>query len=110
MLIARTPGHLSGGFAVTEPLAGASTPRAEVRYLGVRPDLWGQGIAERLLRELRAQLATSGYTHAELSVYTDNIRAITLYERQGWLPAGDPVIHPRTGKPEQRYELRLQDD
>jgi ribosomal protein S18 acetylase RimI-like enzyme len=107
LMIARTADHVTGGFVITEPLDGASVIEAEVRYLGVRAALWGQGIAERLLRELRPQLAAAGFTHAELSVYTDNARAIALYERQGWLPVGDPVPHPRTAKPEQRYKRRL---
>jgi ribosomal protein S18 acetylase RimI-like enzyme len=107
LLVARTAGHGTTGFAVTEPLRGSSPTRAEVRYLGVRPDQWGQGIAERLLGELRLRLAASGFTHAELAVYASNTRAVGLYQRQGWQPVGDPVPHPRTGKPEQRYELHL---
>jgi ribosomal protein S18 acetylase RimI-like enzyme len=107
LLVARAAGDIAGGFAVTEPLDGVSTTRAEVRYLGVRPDMWGQGIGEQLLRELRSGLAATGFTHAELSVYADNTRAIALYERLGWHALGAPVPHPRTGKAEQRYEPRL---
>jgi ribosomal protein S18 acetylase RimI-like enzyme len=44
----------------------------------------------------------------QLLVYADNVRAIALYRRLGWQPAGEPAPHPRTGKPEQRYELALQ--
>jgi ribosomal protein S18 acetylase RimI-like enzyme len=107
LLIARTADNVAGGFAVTEPLDATSATRAEVRYLGVRPGLWGLRIGEHLLRELRPQLAGAGFTHAELSVYVDNGRAVALYERLGWLPLGEPVPHPRTGKAEQRYELPL---
>jgi len=42
-----------------------------------------------------------------LSVYLDNRKAVALYERLGWRPVGRPAPHPRTAKPEQRYELRL---
>jgi ribosomal protein S18 acetylase RimI-like enzyme len=94
LMIARTAGDVAGGFAVTELLDGVSTTRAQVSYLGVRPGLRGQGIGERLLRELRSQLRATGFTHAELSVYLDNTRAIALYERLGWLPLGGPVSSP----------------
>jgi len=60
-----------------------------------------------LLREVQARLAATGYWTAELSVYVDNTRAVALYERLGWRPYGAPTPHPRTGKPEQRYELQL---
>ncbi len=32
----------------------------------MRPDRWGNGIAERLLAELRPRLAAAGFTEAEL--------------------------------------------
>jgi len=35
------------------------------------------------------------------------VPALALYQRLGWQAAGLPAAHPETGKPEQRYELRL---
>ena len=101
------------GFAAVEPAAGpdaapdACPARAEVSYLGVRPGRWGQGVGQLLVRELRARLAAAGYRYVQLLVYTDNARAVALYERTGWQPRGRPAPHPRTGRPEQRYELAL---
>jgi ribosomal protein S18 acetylase RimI-like enzyme len=95
------------GFAAIEPLAGGSDVVAQVSYIGVRPQLWGQGVGGRLLLEMRRRLKAAGYARVELSVYVDNRRAAALYERLGWRPRGVPAAHPRTGKPEQRYELRL---
>jgi ribosomal protein S18 acetylase RimI-like enzyme len=92
------------GLAAVEP---AGERRAQVSYLGVRPGSWGRGVGELLLREVRSRLAASGYRTAELYVYVDNDRALALYERLGWYPIGAPAAHPRTGKPEQRHELRL---
>jgi ribosomal protein S18 acetylase RimI-like enzyme len=95
---------LAAGFAAVEP---AGERRAQVSYLGVRPGSWGRGVGELLLREVRSRLAATGYRSAELQVYVDNAPAVALYERLGWRPLGAPAPHPRTGKPEQRYELRL---
>jgi ribosomal protein S18 acetylase RimI-like enzyme len=119
LLIARSADGTAAGFAVIEPLGGRNEAVAEVSYVGVRPRLWGQGVGERLLLEgqgvgerllleIGQRLKTAGYASVELSVYVDNRRATALYERVGWLPTGGPGAHPRTGKPEQRYELRLQ--
>jgi ribosomal protein S18 acetylase RimI-like enzyme len=108
LLIARYADGTAAGFAAVEPLGGGNEAVAEVRYVGVRPRLWGQGVGERLLLEIGQRLRAAGYASVELSVYVDNRRATALYERLGWLPAGGPAAHPRTGKPEQRYELRLQ--
>src|SRR5215472_5786951 len=94
-------------FIAVEPIAGTTGTRAEVSFLGVRPSMWGRGIAELLLRKVRSRLVTAGYAHAELSVYVTNVRAVTLYARLGWKPAGAPAPHRRTGKPEQRYEVAL---
>jgi ribosomal protein S18 acetylase RimI-like enzyme len=94
----------AAGFAAVEP---AGERRAQVSYLGVRPGRWGRGVGELLLREVQSRLAATGYRSAELQVYVDNARAVALYERLGWRPRGAPEPHPRTGKPEQRYELRL---
>jgi ribosomal protein S18 acetylase RimI-like enzyme len=108
VLIARADdgaGNVGAGFVAVTPSGEA---RAEVSYLGVRPGAWGRGVGELLLRRVRARLAATGYRTAELSVYVDNARAVALYERLGWRPRGAPAPHPRTGKPEQRYELELQ--
>jgi ribosomal protein S18 acetylase RimI-like enzyme len=117
VLLARADGGVAAGFAAAEPITadpataelttGATGTRAEVAYLGVRPGMWGRGVGQLLLRQVQSRLTSAGYTHAELSVYAANARAVTLYERLGWLPVGAPTPHRRTGKPEQRYELVL---
>ena len=92
------------GFVALRPLDDA---RALLSYLGVRPGSWGRGVGELLLREVQSRLTATGYRTAELYVYVDNARAVALYERLGWQPLGEPALHPRSGKPEQRYELQL---
>lgn len=107
LLIARAADGTAAGFAVIEPAAGGSDTMARVSYIGVRPQLWGRGIGETLLLETLRRLKAAGYAGVELSVYLDNRNAVALYERLGWRPVGRPAPHPGTGKPEQRYELRL---
>jgi ribosomal protein S18 acetylase RimI-like enzyme len=106
LLIARSAAG-TAGFAAMEPLAGRGGVVAQVSYIGVRPGLWGRGVGARLLQEVSRQLTATGYASVELSVYVDYRRAAALYERLGWQPRGEPAAHPGTGKPEQRYELRL---
>jgi ribosomal protein S18 acetylase RimI-like enzyme len=106
LLIARSADG-TAGFAAVEPLAGSGGVVAQLSYFGVRPQLWGQGVGEMLLLEMPSRLRAAGYACVELSVYVDNRRAAALYERLGWQPRGVPAAHPVTGKPEQRYELRL---
>jgi ribosomal protein S18 acetylase RimI-like enzyme len=115
LLVARIGDGTAAGFAAVEPLTGSDAARqplagsnaAQVSYIGVRPQLWGQGVGGELLLAVRQRLKAAGYARAELSVYVDNGRAAALYQRLGWQPCGRPTAHPRTGKPEQRYELRL---
>jgi ribosomal protein S18 acetylase RimI-like enzyme len=106
LLIARSADGTAAGFAAIEPASGRPDV-AQVSYLGVRPRRWGQGTGETLLLQIRQRLKAAGYARAELSVYTDNHRAAALYERLGWQILGPPIAHPKTGKPEQRYELHL---
>jgi len=98
-------------FAVAGPPPSAdpesSAGTAEVYYLGVRPSLWGTGLGRGVLRFLCAELAVAGFAEAQLLVYVSNARAARMYDQLGWQPQGLPAPHPRTGKPEQRYRLRL---
>jgi ribosomal protein S18 acetylase RimI-like enzyme len=56
---------------------------------------------------LAAELAGAGFLDAQLLVYADNGKAVRLYEQLGWRPEGPLAPHPRTGRAEQRYRLRL---
>jgi ribosomal protein S18 acetylase RimI-like enzyme len=94
------------GFATAEP-AGAGDV-AEVRFVGVDPDCWGSGVGGAVMARLAEELAAAGFRSAQLLVYAHNASARRLYERMGWVwDQQDPSPHPRTGKPEVRYRLRL---
>lgn len=107
LLIARDAEGTAAGFAAVEPLVSTDENAAEIRYLGVRPGMWGRGVGEALLRALPERLREAGFGRAVLSVYADNSRATALYERLGWQLSGAATPHRLTGKPERHYELRL---
>lgn len=83
LAVARDTESRALGFAAVEPLAGPDDERASVRYLGVRPEFWGNGIGGELLKALRGSLSRCGFTSAELYVYVDSDRAIRTYRRHG---------------------------
>ena len=107
LLLIASLGGVAAGFAAVEPLAGTSESAAELRYLGVHPRMWGQGVGEALLSDLPGRLREAGFGRVVLSVYVDNGRAIALYGRLGWRAGGAPTANPRSGRLEQRYELSL---
>lgn len=95
-------------FAAIEPLDGAEDARrGEVRYLGVAPDHWGGGWARRLLVDVPDACREAGFDDVVLWVYADNIRAIWVYEAMGWSATGETRVHPRTGRTESEYRLKL---
>jgi GNAT superfamily N-acetyltransferase len=95
------------GFAIAEPTASAQV--AEVRFVGVDPDYWGRGVGGRVLARLTDELASAGFLSAQLLVYAHNAPARRLYEHMGWTwDRQNPSPHPRTGKAEVRYHLRLE--
>lgn len=94
MLIDRLDGR-AAGFALLAPQESS----VELFYLAVDPDVWGLGVAGRLLHRVDEHAGRLGREHLELWVIEDNDRAVTTYERAGWSrtadlrqePAGSPV-------------------
>lgn len=106
LLVARDEQGAPVGFAAIEPVGGKDDAEiADLRYLGVRPSAWGGGVARALLEAIPGWLRDAGFRRAWLDVYLDNDRAVRLYERHGWVQAGEPAPHPRSGRLERRYEL-----
>lgn len=54
----------------------------------VRKDFWAQGIGSAILEALTISAAQMGYSQIELTVVSDNIRAISLYEKSGFVQVG----------------------
>jgi L-phenylalanine/L-methionine N-acetyltransferase len=68
-----------------------SPRRMHVRGLGiaVAKDAQGQGVGERMVRSLLDWADNwAGVLRIELTVYTDNARAIALYQRHGFVQEG----------------------
>ena len=51
-------------------------------------ELWGFGLGRLLMREAEAAARTMGFTQIELGVFSDNARAIRLYETEGYTVYG----------------------
>jgi ribosomal protein S18 acetylase RimI-like enzyme len=97
------------GFATAEPTASSRV--AEVRYVGVDPERWGSGVGGLVLARMAEELPAAGFHAAQLLVYADNAPARRLYDRLGWTwDEQEPSLHPRTGKPEVRYRLSLEEE
>lgn len=68
---------------------GGFDPRApELTYIAVRPDARGTGVGRALLAAFHAALRERGVGRYELSVETENQRAVAFYESQGLRQTG----------------------
>jgi predicted N-acetyltransferase YhbS len=54
--------------------------------LSVRPDLWGEGVARRLMEPIVQCFADWGTTHAALFTFADSAKHVALYEKFGFHP------------------------
>ena len=98
-----TQGDLPVGFVVLVP----SGSRLELRYLGVTPSAWGDGVATQLLDHVTSCATRGGFDAAELWVLADNDRAIAVYMRAGWVLTSDTKSQIDTQRTETRLELRV---
>jgi ribosomal protein S18 acetylase RimI-like enzyme len=60
----------------------------ELRSVWVAPRARGHGVADRLLAEIESWALRTGADAVRLAVFSDNVAAIALYERHGYVPAG----------------------
>jgi RimJ/RimL family protein N-acetyltransferase len=56
--------------------------------IGVIPDYRGRGIGARLMDQTLKQAFAAGFIRIELNVRADNLRAVRLYERAGFVREG----------------------
>ena len=78
---AEVDGRLAGSvFAVTWGTLGFFGP------LSVRPDLWDQGVAQRLLEPVMGYFDAAGVTHAGLFTFAQSAKHVGLYGKFGFHP------------------------
>lgn len=94
-------------FGAIQPSRDEGPDVAELRFLGVAPDHWGEGWAGRLMMALPDPLREENFKEAILWVYADNIRAIFVYESLAWIATRERRRHPVTGRIEEKYRLNL---
>jgi putative acetyltransferase len=85
-------------------LVGFVTVDPKTRYLDqivVAPEAWGSDVAMTLMAEAR-RLSPGGL---DLAVNADNARAISFYEKQGFVITGDDV-NPISGAPIRKMSWR----
>lgn len=93
-----------GAFAGTKLVGefGVAQVRPHIKYrhravmgISVRKEYWGCGLGSYLMQLAIDQTRTNGFEQLELGVYSDNTRAIHLYEKVGFVRCG---IQPRAFK------------
>jgi ribosomal protein S18 acetylase RimI-like enzyme len=84
-LVAEVDGDIAG-FVDFEACEDEGTPETvgEIIAICVRPDEWGLGIGEALMREAMARLRDGGWVEVELLVRLENRRAVDFFERLGF--------------------------
>lgn len=92
-LVAEVEGELVGAITLLEPdhpMCEIATPgEREVRFLAVRSDRWGGGIARTLMAVAEEQAWEQGAEAVVLCVIESNARALTFYPRLGYTPLPD---------------------
>jgi ribosomal protein S18 acetylase RimI-like enzyme len=107
ILIAEVDGHIAG-FVEFEACEDDESPETvgEVTAILVRPEEWGLGIGEALMREAMARLRDGGWVEVALWVLEGNRRAVGFYERLGFSWDGAVRFLNMYGNPASRVRLR----
>ena len=74
----------------------------EIFYLAVDPVVWGNGVAAQLLRGVETHASIVGCATLELWVLDGNDRAISVYEKAGWIGTDVTQVDPTSGRVERR--------
>jgi len=76
------------GFLVANGSTLQRLQHSSVIFMAVLKSFWGQGVARGMLRETITWANTAGLERLELSVSSNNVRAIKLYEQAGFQVEG----------------------
>lgn len=77
-----------------------------VSFVAVRPDVWGLGLGEGVVRALMDEGVRQGFTSAQLWTQETNRRKRRLYERIGWTPTDRTKVDD-DGEPIRQYVTNL---
>ena len=95
--LAEAPGGAPVGFMVIAPpdlpLPGISSQDAEIKRIYLLSKFQGGGVGKRFIEEAVAHAAERGANRLLLGVYTQNLAAISFYERSGFAKVGTRTFH-----------------
>lgn len=110
-VLAERRGATVAGFALaTAPGSGLPTDPPGAAVLGllaVDRQEQRSGVGGKLLTAVTDALVSRGKNQLVLHALTDNLPALRLYERSGWVRYGDPFEHSLLKRPMQTYLLNL---
>lgn len=88
------------GFAILGPAPGDFGPGVGQPYaINMHPDWWAQGLGSTLLAAAEQKLIELGFISAFLWVEKGNSRAISFYNKHGWLHDGGTLEDTRFDPP-----------
>jgi RimJ/RimL family protein N-acetyltransferase len=87
MFVALTNGEVVGWCDIQRHPFPAHSHRGTLG-MGVIPEYRGRGIGARLIDQTLKQAFATGFVRIELSVRADNLRAVRLYEKVGFVGEG----------------------
>jgi L-amino acid N-acyltransferase YncA len=82
----------------------------ELMAIYIRPDMWGRGFGQALMKEALAQLRSKGSDEVVLWVIESNRRAIRFYRQFGFVPDGSVRVREMYGTPTAVVRLRRRAD
>ncbi len=76
------------GWCSIQPVHGQARAHVGMLGMGLLPHLRGQGVGGALMQAALDAAWAYGFTRVELNVRADNLRAIALYQRMGFVQEG----------------------
>lgn len=94
MIVATTPDNTIVGFALltrgtSEPCIDQIENKVELQRIYVHPDYHGLGIGKVLAVRVEDMAREQGFKHIWLGVWEENLKAQQVYEKLGYVLAGD---------------------
>lgn len=84
MIAAFIDGELAGNCGIS-PVMNLKKLKHRAEFgISIKEKFWGKGIGNILLDEIIKEAAKMGYEQIELGVYSDNVKAQSLYKKHGF--------------------------